>query len=235
MNFPVKRMLSGIGNLHGPDSDGQFKCVVELIQGCLLLFAESVLRDHIQNENGLNRKLSRLITNVSANKGFPFFAQPESMEDEARGNSPAADIGIYLHVDDIASDTPKITVFEGKRLNTYLGKKRQCEYVFGHDENGQHVPCGGIERFKLAIHGRDFYRAGMIGYLQDETPVVWQARVNVRITDLAQKEYCPKWSEKEWLVPLKTEGRVSTRSSVVCRHDSEIHLTHLWVDLVQSQ
>jgi len=229
-------MLSGKGNLHGLDLDIQFRRVVELVQRCLVLFSESLIRNHIQNENGLNRRLSRLITNVSANEELPFFAQPESMEEEMRGNSPAVDIGIYLHIDDIARDTPKITIFEGKRLSTRIAKKRQCEYVCGHDKNnGKHVPCGGIERFKLAIHGRSFNRAGMIGYIQDETPAKWQARLNVRIIDLAQKECCPKWSEKECLVPLKTAGKVSTRSSVVYRRDSEIHLTHLWVDLVQNQ
>jgi hypothetical protein len=193
------------------------------------------MKKAIKNENGLNRKLCSFITNLSMSKGLPFYAQSESMEDETRGDSPSTDIGIHLCVDDIAGEAPKITVFEGKRLTTCLGKKRRREYVYGHDINGQHVPCGGIERFKMAIHGRDFPRAGMIGYVQDETPVTWQARVNVWITDLTEKECRPKWSEKELLVPLRAEGRVSMSSSVVYRHDREMSLTHLWVDLVKSE
>lgn len=226
-------MLRGIGVLHGLDSNGQFNSVIELVQGCLSQFAESILKKRIRNENGLNRKLSRFITNECALKGLPFFAQPECMEDEECGNSPASDIGIYLFVDDIAYDTPKITVFEGKRLSKSLGAKRSYEYVFGHTENGRHIPCGGMERFKLSIHGSNLPRAGMIGYLQDETPIKWQRLLNVKIIDLAsERHYYPRWSDKEVLVLVKDEGRVSTRSSVLYRQSDEIHLTHLWVNLV---
>jgi len=47
--FHSKRMLNGKGKLHGPDPYAQFKRVVELIHGCLPLFAESVLLDGIMD------------------------------------------------------------------------------------------------------------------------------------------------------------------------------------------
>jgi hypothetical protein len=95
------------------------------------------------------------------------------MEDETYGSSPAVDIGVYLKMDDTEIDPPMITVFEGKRLTTKLTKKRRREYVIGHEERGKHIRCGGIERFKLAIHGARLNRAGMIGYIQDGTSDDW--------------------------------------------------------------
>ncbi len=230
-NSYAKRILGGTGKLLGPASYSQFNRVVELIRGCLPQFAESVLKEGIKNENGLNRKLCRFVTNVSRNTGLPFCAQPESMEDEANGGSPTADIGVYLLSEDTSHDPPKITVFEGKRLTGRLERKRRREYVFGHERGGNHIACGGIERFKLAIHGRHFDRAGMIGYIQEETPPIWQERVNAWISELAGMEHDPIWTEEEHLTALKTDEQVTVCTSVVYRRDDEIHLTHLWIDL----
>jgi hypothetical protein len=223
-------MLGGTGNLLGPPPNALFNVVVEFIKTHLPQFAESVLNTGIINENGLNSRLSRFVTNFADQEIF--FADRESMEDEARGNSPAADIGIYLKVDDIGIDPPLITVFEGKRLTTSLESKRRQEYVIGHEKNGKRIPCGGIERFKLAIHGGKLSHAGMVGYLQDGTPGSWQKKVNAWISDLCSQPFGPAWSEVEKLTSQITIGRVTECSSVVNRSASELHLVHLWIDLV---
>jgi hypothetical protein len=223
-------MLGGTGNLLGPSQHAQFDTVVEFLKAHLPQFAETVLNTNIMNEKGLNSRLSRFITNAAAQEIF--FAEPESMEDETHGNSPAGDIGIYLNVEDIGIDPPLITVFEGKRLTTKLPMKRRREYVIGHEEDGKHITCGGIERFKLAIHGGRLKHAGMIGYLQDGTSESWQEQVNAWICDLCRQPSDPAWSEREKLMLQKTDGRVAEYSSIVNRVDSELHLTHLWIDLV---
>lgn len=225
-------MLGGGGILRGPSVNSQFNSVVELIVLSLPLFAESALQENISKENGLNRRLARFITNVADKQGFPFFAHNESMEDETRGNSPAADIGIHLKIEDIATDPPKITVFEGKRLASTLGRERRKEYVIGHEKDGKHIPCGGIERFKCSIHGREFAHAGMIGYLQEETPENWCEKINTWILDLCSQTFEPVWSEREQLTPPETDGRVTKCTSVVHRTKNELHLTHLWINLV---
>lgn len=231
-DFSAKRMLGGAGTLIGPLHNSQFSSVVELIVLSLPLFAESALQENISNENGLNRRLARFITNVADKKGFPFFAQTESMEDEARGNSPATDIGIHLKIEDIATDSPKITVFEGKRLTSILGRVRSQEYVIGHEKGGKHIPCGGIERFKCSIHGREFTHVGMIGYLQEETPEIWCEKINSWISDLCSQSFEPAWSELEQLTPPETDGKVTECTSVVHRAGSELHLKHLWINLI---
>lgn len=223
-------MLGGTGTLLGPSLHAQFDMVVEFLKAHLPQFAESVLNADIENENGLNGRLSRFITNAAVQEIF--FAERESMEDETRGNSPAVDIGIYLNVEDIGIDPPLITVFEGKRLTTKLPNKRHREYVIGHEEVGKYIQCGGIERYKFAIHGGKLNHAGMIGYIQDGTPDSWQKKVDTWICDLCSQPSDPAWSEREKLIPQKNDGRVGEYSSIVSRVDSELHLTHLWVDLV---
>lgn len=202
--------------------------VVEFLKTHLPIFAESVSKTDIENEPGLNSRLSRFITNAAAQEIF--FAN-ESMEDETYGNSPKADIGIFLKMEDTGIDPPEITVFEGKRLTTKLPSERRREYVIGHEKDGKSVPCGGMERFKLSIHARRLKHAGMIGYIQDDTPGNWRGKINTWISDLSRQRHEPAWSEQEQLTPLATDGSVTECRSIVCRKGDELHLTHLWVDL----
>lgn len=229
-NFPARRNLGGTGTFFGPSLNAQFDLVVEFFKTHLPQFAESVLNTNIDIEDGLNSQLARFITNAAAQEIF--FAERESMEDETRGNSPTVDIGIYLKVEDAGIDPPLITVFEGKRLTTKLPNKRRREYVIGHEKGGKHIHCGGIERFKLGIHGGRLNRAGMIGYLQDGTPDSWLKKISAWICDLCSQPCDPAWSEREQLTLQETDGRVTEYSSVVNRVDSELRLTHLWIDLV---
>ncbi len=226
---PTGRMLAGTGTLLGPSQNTQFSMVVTFIKAKLPIFAESILKTKICSENGLNSRLSRFITNAAAQEFF--FANRECMEDETYGSSPAVDIGVYLKMDDTEIDPPMITVFEGKRLTTKLTKKRRREYVIGHEESGKHIRCGGIERFKLAIHGARLNRAGMIGYIQDGTSDDWQKKTNTWICELCNQPFNPVWSEREQLTRQKSDERVIEYSSIVNRIDSVLHLAHLWIDL----
>jgi hypothetical protein len=223
-------MLGGTGTLLGPPPDSLFNTVIEFLKTNLPQLAESLLNSNIDNENGLNSQLSRFITNAADQEIF--FAERESMEDETRGDSPATDIGIYLKVEDCSIDAPLITVLEGKRLTKSLGADRRREYVIGHEKKGKHIPCGGIERFKLSIHGRKLNRAGMIGYIQEEKPEYWLGQINSWISDLSLQQDSPKWSEEEHLAQVATERRISESASIVFRQADKLHLTHLWINLV---
>lgn len=231
-DFSARRMLSGTGTLLGLPHNTQFNSVVELIVLSLPLLAEFAFQKKIDKENGLNSLLTLFISKVARQNNLPFMAQHQSMEDLTRGNSPAPDIGIHLYVDDDAEPPPKITVFEGKRLASTLGRERRQEYVIGHEKDRRHIPCGGIERFKCSIHGSEFAHAGMIGYLQEETPEIWCEKINSWISDLCSHSFEPSWSEREQLTPPETDGRITKCTSVVHRTKSELHLTHLWINLI---
>ena len=231
-NYPTGRMLSGTGTFFGPTPSTQFNSVIELVVQSIPVFAASAIKKGITNENGLNSQLALFISKKAMQNNLPFIAHHQIMEDLTRGDSPTPDIGIHLFVDDEAEPPPIITVFEGKRLTTHLEAKRRREYVIGHERDGKHIKCGGIERFKHSIHGAKLTHAGMIGYLQDGTPDHWRDQINGWISDLSNQQHDPTWSEKEQLTLNTTGGRVTEYSSVVFRKVEELRLTHLWIDLV---
>lgn len=233
INNQSERVLKGIGVFRGPAQNTQFNQIVELIKVAIPHFVVSAQSEQITNENGLNRKLARFITSIADNRSLPYVAYPESMEDESRGDSPATDFGIHLKVDDISVDQPLITKFEGKRLSKHTGIARRREYVVGHEKDGKYMPCGGIERFKRSIHGRSFRHAGMIGYIQDGSPTFWLEQINSWISELADQITSPSWSADEQLRPLQSTNQFSETASIVKREADQLHLTHLWVSLVE--
>lgn len=234
-NYLTGRMLGGTGTLLGPPPNSQFNSVIELVVQALPVFATFAMKEDIHNENGLNSLLSLFISKVAKKNNLPFIAHHQSMEDTTRGNSATPDIGIHLAIDDEAEPPPRITVFEGKRLTSGLGKKRRREYVVGHEEKGRYIPCGGIERFKLSIHARKLGHAGMVGYIQDRTPDHWRDQINSWISELSGRQSDPAWFDQERLTLPTTNGQVSECSSVVYRKTGELHLTHLWINLERKE
>jgi hypothetical protein len=122
-------------------------------------------------------------------------------------------------------------VLEGKRLPPPK-PDREREYVTGGDKKS-----GGIQRFKLALHGALLRHAGMIGYVQRDSFDDWFTSINVWITDLA--ESTSEWSQEDCLSELTTDvaNRVASCISVHTRVDAvtgKIHLSHLWVDMQQA-
>lgn len=223
------RMLGGTGTLLGPSPNSLFDMVVEFMKLHLPQFVESIIESAIVNENGLNSRLSRFITKAARNDIF--FAHRENMEDETRGDSPATDIGIYLYDDDMGISSPLITVFECKRLTKNIGSKRRREYVIGHEKNGKQVHCGGIERFKIGIHGSSLNHAGMVGYIQDGHYCQWLKKINLWVSDLCGRQCDPMWSEAEKLKLQRNIGRITECTSIVKRNKNQLYMTHLWIDL----
>jgi hypothetical protein len=83
-------------------------------------------------------------------------------------------------------------VFEGKRLPPPKnGSSREREYVTGGEEKS-----GGIQRFKLGLHGAKHEVAVIIGYIQEDTPAEWYGRINGWIRELegAIQSDGTKWS-----------------------------------------
>ncbi|MBM4045966.1 MAG: hypothetical protein FJ279_12685 [Planctomycetes bacterium] len=122
-------------------------------------------------------------------------------------------------------------VFEGKRLPA-PSSDREREYVTGLERRS-----GGIQRFKLGLHGADLEAAGMIGYVQQGTVLAWHEIINQWIADLAARpksDVC-SWSATDQLQQLRQDTR---RAVAACQssharpdlaHGKAIVLHHLWV------
>lgn len=128
-----------------------------------------------------------------------------------------------------------ILVIEGKRLPA-PSASREREYVTGGKK-----PTGGIQRFKLGLHGAPLSLAAMVGYVQSGDIGHWHTKVNSWVLDLssgAAGDAC-SWSAEE---RLESHGRVAADRVAVLRSlhartgDAaldHIELWHLWIQMTQ--
>jgi len=131
-----------------------------------------------------------------------------------------------------------ILVFECRRLPA-PSADRQREYVTG----GKERRSGGIQRFKLGIHGTDLNLVVMIGYVQERSVRDWHREINSWVLELcsgAIADTCV-WNEKETLEALDEEVSkgVSRCRSFHQRTGSnsgdKIEIHHLWIAMNMGQ
>lgn len=125
-----------------------------------------------------------------------------------------------------------VIVLECKRLPP-PSKGREREYVTG----GKRAVKGGIQRFKLGLHGAGLDRVGMIGYVQERSACDWHSDINGWILELASDtgaDACV-WKTSEILGPLDecTSRGLASCQSLHSRSDGEsseeIAIHHLWI------
>lgn len=97
-------------------------------------------------------------------------------EHERKDNKGKEDI--YFHLDD--DSHTRIFYVEAKRLPKHQSKCGE-EYVIGKNTAGN--PSGGIQRYKLAIHGDyNLRHNGMIAYVENKSIGEWLLKINNRIS-----------------------------------------------------
>ncbi len=122
-------------------------------------------------------------------------------------------------------------VIECKRLPADRAA-REREYVTGSHSGGG--PAGGIQRFKLGLHGRGVEVAAIVGYIQEETPQHWHVEINRWIAELADRnshDDC-EWSLDDRLQPIDIADVSACHSSHVRIGDcvtSSVLIHHLWI------
>jgi hypothetical protein len=98
---------------------------------------------------------------------------------------------------------------------------------------------GGIQRFKLGLHGASVSVGVVVGYVQASSASHWLEKINAWIRDLALQSNTEhdSWHDSEQLTEFRQEQ--STRAArSVSRHPrpavgSPVELCHLWIELVQ--
>ncbi len=183
-------------------------------------------------EERLNAQLCKYL-NVVASRRFPMvhFSHEEKQTgtrrvDLAANPNPAALIGQTYH-----TIYDPFLVFEGKRLPAPAAN-REKEYVTGGSEKS-----GGIQRFKLALHGAQQTTAAMIGYIQKDDAGIWLSLINRWIREAAGGPTASdeRWSLDDQLTSLAAHPvlDVATFSSVHKRVGTaispEIRIRHIWV------
>lgn len=121
-------------------------------------------------------------------------------------------------------------VLEGKRLPA-PSRDREREYVTGLEKR-----TGGMQRFKLGLHGASLRTAAMIGYVQRGSTRDWHQTINGWIMDLAVRpgaDICP-WGKEDRLQELREDSQRavatchSSHPRTVTTHSESIALYHLW-------
>ena len=108
-------------------------------------------------------------------------------------------------------------VIEAKRLPA-PSRDREREYVTGTDRSSG-GPTGGIQRFKLGLHGSNVETAAMVSYIEQHSPSHWHGAINGWIADLigvTSTDGCV-WSRAErggWTNTISTSRSIPSTGSI---------------------
>lgn len=205
--------------------------IINFIQQQLSIWRDDPDRPDEQSEDKLNLQLCKFLDS-HARKDFPMirFDHEEYQTGQRRVDlsaSPAENIFFEAKLYTIYNP---VLVLEGKRLPAPTSS-REKEYVTG---TTLEKISGGIQRFKLGMHGAKLDLAVIIGYIQRQHARHWHKKVNGWISELVTNpigDGC-KWTLDETLELLEEDNAkdiASYRSthSRTCGDNIELH--HLWV------
>jgi hypothetical protein len=206
---------------------------LRFIEDHLAAWRDDPDRRAAERERDLNSQLCKFLNVVARQSDF---AMVHFHHEEPQGQSHSADFSAnpsnagWIEGRQYTKYDP-ILVMEGKRLPT-PGSGREREYVAS--PRGE-KPGGGIQRFKLGLHGAQLSVAGMVGYVQAHACADWFATINHWIDDLASSGD-PLWSTDDRLDRFIVDAgsHVSrcesehTRSSAASR---TLRLVHLWLEM----
>ncbi|MFH1302979.1 MAG: hypothetical protein ABIK07_18115 [Planctomycetota bacterium] len=190
-------------------------------------------RSTVESEERLNLQLCKYM-NVIARHEFPM-VYFNSEEHQGRHHkvdiSATPDKVIEIHTNRYTK-YDSFLVLEGKRLPT-PGSGRTREYVTGGESRS-----GGIQRFRLGLHGNLLETAAMIGYIQSDTAKTWHTRVNNWVDEesvFATDTTC-SWSASDGLSTLNVNKGTrtafcSSSHQRMAGVTNQISLHHLWVEM----
>ncbi|MGO9201006.1 MAG: hypothetical protein ACLQM8_10790 [Limisphaerales bacterium] len=207
--------------------------VLDAIEGGLADIAGRKEFRNIKNEKGITNRLCKIL---SGHKLLYF--HHEGMQDEETGGSASVDVEAIATTQTVFearlfAREHTLMAIEAKRLPAPPPRQREREYLVGHDK-----PSGGIERFKLGIHGKHSAAWTMLGYVQEGGFKSWRARINDWIDDLSKMGK----PDGFWGPGEKLEMVADTAITARCLSNHKrqlegkpdtIQIAHLWVLLNQ--
>lgn len=123
-------------------------------------------------------------------------------------------------------------VIEGKRLPA-PAIDREKEYVTGFGEVN-----GGLQRFKLGLHGASLEIAAMVAYVQDNDPDSWLVTINGWISSLDGTDWSPgcRWSTTEQIgdYRLTKRARIASGTSMhprIAAVSPGIEIHQFWISM----
>lgn len=208
---------------------------INFVQEQLPSWRDDPSRPDEQSENKLNLHLCKFL-NTNARNDFPMvqFEHEEYQSDRRSVDISASPVTKTTIEATLYTIYDPVTVFECKRLPA-PSSTREKEYVTGGMKN----KTGGIQRFKLGLHGADHNIAAMIGYIQERSACEWYSEINKWIVELSSgtiEDVCV-WNISEMLEKLEV---ASSKGIANCRsthnrsgsaQSNRILICHLWITM----
>jgi hypothetical protein len=230
----------GIGRLsiRPAADDGLVPRTLQFIREQLPAWRDDPSRPRVPNEKTLNSTLSDFLE-TRARELHPMV---RFKHEAPQSGTHTADIGVHGTAQQTLIEAGTYTIYdpflvlEAKRLPA-PSRAREREYVTGPTAAGA-KPTGGIQRFKLGLHGGRLTTAAMIAYVERHTGAHWRQEINRWISELAAggtTNGC-SWSVAELLRqvgPLTCQSDVASavsthgRSAACITQSIEVH--HLWI------
>jgi hypothetical protein len=223
----------GRGRISKGPTDALVERTLEFVFAELARWRDDPDRLPEEVEERLNAQLCKYL-NVAARNCFPMvhFSHEEKQTGTRRVDMSALPIsrGIIGHTYYTIYDP--FLVLEGKRLPAPPPSSREREYVTGGKEKS-----GGIQRFKLSLHGAQQNTAAIVGYIQKGELKSWHLLINRWIQDLASDTTAveEKWLVDEQLAEFVADHTLQIASAWSLHKRSgaaisaPIRIRHLWV------
>jgi hypothetical protein len=200
--------------------------IVEFVRAALADWRDDPRRPQVEAEVPLNAQLCKYL-NARAREAFPMIA---FNHEEPQGTRHNADLSV-THATPAADIYEPVLVIEGKRLPA-PEVSREREYLTGAAKRS-----GGVQRFKLALHGAARSRGMIVAYLQRETAASWFETLNDWIRELSR---APRNDHDAWDNDENLRDFVE-HPDKTARCDSEhgrttgdrVQLHHAWVEMKQ--
>jgi hypothetical protein len=228
------RRKNSIGKItSGINSNASILSVINFVYSQLPFWRDDPDRPYTESEKQLNSQLSKFL-DLQAKELFSMF---HFGHEEPQFQNRSIDISVspteYTIIEAKSySIYDPVLVIECKRLPAPTAD-REKEYVSGTLPN---KISGGIQRFKLGLHGAKHELVAMIGYIQEHFDRDWCGVINGWITELAANpigDGCV-WSDDELLALLEKDtiaGVIKYHSTHQRKNAStdKIEMYHLWV------
>lgn len=202
---------------------------IEFIWSSLIPWKVDPDRPVAEAEEDLNAQVQNFLQ-ARANEEFPmvFFQHERRQEGRRKVDLSAHPVQSHMIQGVNYSKYDPIIVIEGKRLPAPT-KFREREYVTG----GESV-AGGIQRFKLGLHGKEHETVIILGYVQKRPLHDWHGCINGWISELA-KTHPRDWTVTESLSEFQSSDSDKRAKSVSvhprttgCK-SKMIRILHFWI------
>lgn len=205
---------------------------IEFVWGCLIPWRNDPDRPFAEGEEELNAQFHNFLQSC-ANETFPMvlFQHEQRQEGRRRVDLSVKPVKRIIIEGVTYTKYHPILVIEGKRLPA-PSKTRAREYVSGVEELS-----GGIQRFKLGLHGKEHATVIILGYLQQGNLQEWHSRINGWISDLA-RDQSDDWANHEVLAAF-SHHRGGQKARASSKHPRlkecktpEIQILHFWIQMI---